>query len=175
MDNKKMFMVLLFAIVFAVCLLFGIASRKAIKGHYDEMQKMNQGKANQIAFFTTLIFLETYFVYDYIMGDTFVRLSAAFLALITIVLGVTVYLAYSIWTNAYIQVNQNGTAAFILYAVLALLNLSVFFLNMDDLHITINNGILQFDSHFVQLAVAIVFGVCPVVFFVKKALDKREI
>ncbi len=174
MDNKKIFMLVLFALVFGTCLLFLIPTQKYNQGHYDEMQEINRGKANKVAFLTTISFLGIYFVYDYIWGDTFIRLSSALLAIISIVLGITVDISYSIWNHAYIQVNQKGTGVFILYGSIAFINIAAFALDLDELPLAIENGILQCNSPIVQLAMALVYGITPVVFFARKAMDKWE-
>lgn len=174
MDNNNMFMLVLFALVFGTCLLFAIPAQKYNQGHYDEMQEMNRGKAYKFAFLTTIGFLGIYFLYDYILGDTYIRLSSSLLAIFSIVLGSTVYIAYSIWNHAYIQVNQKGTGVFILYGSIAFINLATFALELDEFPFAIENGILQCSSPIVQLAMALVYGITPIVFFARKALDKRE-
>ncbi len=174
MDNNKIFMLVLFALVFGTCLLFAIPAHKYNEGHFDEMQEMIRGKAYRFAFFTTTIFLAIYFIYDYIWGDIFVRLSSSLLAITAIVVGVTVYIAYSIWNHAFIQVNQKSSGVFIIYGFIAVINILAFMLELNELSLSIDNGILQFNNTIIQLAMAIVYGITPIIFFARKAMDKWE-
>lgn len=174
MSNQKIFFLVLFTIVFGVCMLFGLAAQKCDRGHYDEMQQMIRGKAYKVSFFITMIFLAIYFLYDLFWGDSFIRLSSSILAFVAIVLGVTAYISYSIWNNAYIQVNQKGTGIFIVYAVIALINLLAFSMELEKMHLHINNGILEFDSLFIQLGMTVVYGISPIVFLARRAMDKME-
>lgn len=174
MDNNKMFILILLTVVFGVCLLFSVGVQKADQGHFDEMQEMIRGKGYKIALFTNMIFLATYFTYDYILGDIWVKLSASLLALFSIVIGVTTYISYCIWNNAYIQVNKKGTGAMIMYAAIAILNLLSFSLGIDRFHLTINNGILQFNGMFLQLAISVIYGITPIVYFARKVIDRVE-
>ncbi len=174
MNNQTMFYLVLFILVFGVCLLFSLVAHKCDNGHFDEMQEMYRDRSYKIAHIVTISFLGIYFIYDYILGDTFYRLSSSLLALVALVIGLTAYIAYSVWNNAYIHVNKKGTGFFIFYAAIAFISLLSFIMELDDINSLFDNNTIQCNSIFVNLATAIIFGVAPVVFFVKKGIDKME-
>lgn len=62
----------------------------------------------------------------------------------------------------------------IMYAAIAILNLLSFSLGIDRFHLTINNGILQFNGLFVQLAMSVIYGITPIVYFTRKVMDRVE-
>ena len=57
---------------------------------------------------------------------------------------------------------------------IAILNLLSFSLGTDRFYLTINNGILQFNGLFVQLAMSVIYGISPIVYFTRKVMDRAE-
>ncbi len=171
---KSTFTFLLFCIVLAVCLLFSLPIKKYTNYHYDERQEIIRGKANKYANYTLIIFLAVYFIYDLFFGDKFITLSASVLAFTGILLSVCIFLIYSVWNSAFLQVNQHGTGIFVLYGFIALLNIGVFILNYKNTTFPIENGVLQFTNSLSQLFCGIIFGSVSITYFIKRITDKME-
>ena len=171
---NNMFMGILFTIVFAVCLLFGVIARKYNTGHYDEMQELIRGKAYKYTCYSVLIFLAAHLYYDLILADAFFHVAASVVCITAIALGLSVFGLYSIFKGAYLYVNQKSNTMGAIFSGIALVNLITFALESGDVGNVVENNVMTFKSCYSQLFLGVVFALYAIAFIITSIRDKKE-
>lgn len=140
-----------------------------MKCKYDERQNTARGNGFKYGFFTLMICNMLHaFAMD---GDTVLPVDGSVIILISVMLGILVYVSYCIWNDAYFSLNENRRRVLILFGVIGVANLC---LGIGSLHSgrAFTNGVLN--VHSVNLFCGIMFLMIFTVLLVKRAAVKSD-
>lgn len=94
-----------------------------VRGKYDERQEMARGKAAKYAFFSMFI---CNMILAILVGlDLFLSVDAMVLLMVSGMLGITIYVSYCIWNDAYFALNDKRKSIVLILVILGIYNLSV--------------------------------------------------
>ncbi len=136
---------------------------------YDERQEKARGKAFKAAYFTLLVYLCVYGVFELATGiiwcDTFTGV------MIGICVSVSVFACMCIWNDAYISFRQKPIYYIALFSFLSLLNFFLAFMRGYKEGF-VKNGMLQTQS--TNLIVGVMLFFVLMVYIAKLITDKRK-
>ncbi|MBR6478336.1 MAG: hypothetical protein IKS85_07795 [Lachnospiraceae bacterium] len=167
-----------------ICILFGMLIGGCIgmivwaaysKGNrvsspkYDERQEMERGRGFKYSFFITCLFI----VVAYIL-ETAGLLARPYYQLFNILglfIGLTVYIVYCIWHEAYFALNQNTRTVIISLTLIAIANIALAIINYLDGSM-FQNG--TFGPSILNALMAIVFIVLLATVLLKQMVDSKN-
>lgn len=163
--------VLFVALICGVVALVASRRGKSAGAQFDERQIVARGKAYRYAFFTVLIYLLAWGLFELAAGirlwDTY---TGCFLG---VFLSVTVFAVVAILNDAYFAVNEKPATYLGLSALIAILNLGTGVWNLyDGDEPIIENGVLTY--HSVNLLVGGMFLIILIVAAIRIWQGKRE-
>ena len=146
-DETLVFPAIMIGWGIALGLLFGlflagiVFSGKDGEKKYDERQKIEQGKAFKIGFWTILFTVQALICLNEFWPSIFGE-NPIFYE-IAILLGMVTYVIYCILHESYFAINQKSTGYIIIFAVLALINLVISIVNTIHGQMVVN-GVITF-------------------------------
>ena len=155
-------------IVFAFFLL-ELFVTDADKQKYDERQRLEQGKAFKLGFFTLLITTGMLAVFD--LSHSHPGESYGIYYVMALFVSISVYIAYCIWTESYFAINQNTTKVLIFFALISILNLAISIVNIYHGLIFVN-GHLTF--RVLNIMCALLFVVVFITTLIRKMVNAKK-
>lgn len=140
-----------------------------MKCKYDERQNTARGNGFKYGFFTLLICnLLQAFAFD---GKMSLPVDQSVILLISVVLGILVYVSYCIWNDAYFSLNENRRKVLVGFVVIGVFNLLI---GISNLHSgkAFTDGVLNFRS--INLFCGLLFLVIFAVLLAKHLTKKQE-
>lgn len=136
---------------------------------YDERQEAARGRVFRQAYFTLLIYLLAYGLFDVLTGIVWCeRFVGVFIGAL---LSVTVFAVGSVMNDAYFRVNENPRFWVILFIAMAVLNLGLGIWHMVDGDF-VEDGMLSYNS--MNFLVGLMCAALPCAVLVKGRRDRDE-
>ncbi|MCR5468480.1 MAG: hypothetical protein K6F37_05915 [Lachnospiraceae bacterium] len=151
-----------------VIIITAWARKNKQKCEYDERQQLIRGKAYKYAFFGTFI---SAFCFMALIGSEIYPVSAVHALFLTMMVGLVIYVVYSVWHDAYFTVNSNPSRYLILIAVIGIMNLfsGIVEVRANGFDITENSN-----GGSINLYLGVVFSILFVVLLLKKFVKKED-
>ena len=140
-----------------------------MKCEYDERQMRARGNGFKYGFFTMLIC--NLILAFAVMEESFLRMDRSVLMILSIMIGVIVYVSYCIWNDAYFSLNENRRKVLIAFVIIGVFNLV---LGIGNLYSgdAFTDGVLNF--HSVNLFCGILFLMIFAVLLAKHFMKTEE-
>lgn len=158
-------------IAFVVLITMIVKKGKICKnGQYDERQLLVRSKAYQIAF----VVLIAYLVINGIINSVLeIQWCDSFMgSILGIFLSIMVFAIYCIFHDAYVSFKEKPTQYILLFAVIAVANFGIGFINFDQHHDYIVNGQLSF--HALNFICGIMLVMIILALLIKRGMDKKS-
>lgn len=142
----------------------------SVKCKFDERQELIRGRGFKYGFFTLIIYdLCVTFLKDVLSLNQYA--DTALLSLIGILIAICVYVSYCIWNEGYFSVNENPKKVLISFAVVALFNFFIGYMQIIDKGI-FENGVLTYRC--INLLIGFLFLIIFAELFLKKVIIKSD-
>lgn len=142
----------------------------SVKCKFDERQELIRGRGFKYGFFTLLIYdAFVAFFYESLALNQYI--DSILLHLIGIFIAILVYVSYCIWNEGYFSVNENPKKVLIGFAVIAVFNFLIGYMQLKDKGI-FENGVLTYRC--INLLCGFIFLIIFAQLLMKKLLIKAE-
>lgn len=164
-----------FIMVFLIIAIIATISRKSnAELEYDERQEIERGKAYKSGFITFLI-VDAIIIFGKGLG---INLSAYIdelsIYFIVMIIPFTVFAVAAVMHDALFAFNMEGRRAYIILYLTLFCNLVPAIMNIIDGKFFDENGVIQATGGFMNLTLAILFGIILVTHFIRKRLTPVE-
>lgn len=143
-----------------------------IKCQYDERQELARGKGFKYGFFTIVICNTCMGFYSTSVEQSIFHPFISYI--ISIFVGVTVFVVYCIWKDAYISLNENRQKVLISFGLIAVANFVIWISNGEGIDSFFTKEGIWFSLSSTNLFCAIIFVIIFITVLLKDILDKRE-
>ena len=168
-DSTGMFfLIIMVSISVMIIVLTVILMLVAKKPNYDERQEFERGRGFKFAFFTTLLSIAISLVLD--SSNILPGVSSIVFYGTSIFAGLTVYVVYCIWNEAYIAPNQQKKSVMILFAIVIFTNIMISINNILNGNL-IENGKIGFG--FINILCVLTFSIVFFTLLIKNIYDKK--
>lgn len=154
----------------AVVVVLLLVSKKgsSMKSQYDERQELIRGKGFKYAFFTLLVYYGVVTIIN--VGELPLPIMPEVLNTFGILLGILVFVCYSIWNDAYFSLNEKRGVLTGFFAIVGAVDIFMGISNIKEG--VIRGGKLTFDI--MPLAAGIIFFILLAVIQIKSLLDRED-
>ncbi len=128
--------------ILAILLVRLIRTDRTLKCKYDERQQLIQGRAFKYGFFSWMFFDGFCILAD--IGLEVRWLDRSTVLFLGMLVGMTVYVSYSIWHDGYFSMNQNPRKVLALLVLAAVLNMLCAARNIYAHQGVLENGVVSF-------------------------------
>lgn len=155
---------------FALIVMIAKKGKICKNGKYDERQLLVRSKAYQIAFIVLILYLVINGMINSVLGiqwcDSFMG------SLLGIFLSIMVFAIFCIFHDAYVSFQEKPTQSISLFAVIAVANFGIGFINFDWHHDYIVNG--QLSYHALNFICGILMIIIILALLIKRGMDKKS-